>query len=162
MRSETIRNAFLRDLKKNRTMVFPIALRTPINLLEPLQKSGGDVDAASSPVPPIETTSAVEVSYDDEGDRHVVSDTAKRRQLTGTPPEVIEEIGGPEGLERFTLEALKKLCKKIGCVLPANANRASTCGALIEVMSGSCVEKTNAPVSAEEGEVHEVYLTGTR
>jgi hypothetical protein len=142
-------------------MALSIALRTPNNLLAPLQKSDGDVNVTPSPVPLIETSSSFELSYE-EGDRQEVSDTVKKRQLNGTPPDFIEEIGGPGGLDRFTLDALKKLCKKIGCALPANANRASTCGALIEVMSGSCVEKKHVSVSAEEEEVHEVYLTGTR
>lgn len=86
------------------------------------------------------------------------SSVGKKRQLINTPPNSIEEIGGPEGLDRYTLDALKKLCKKIGYAVPMNASRASTCSALISIMTDG-IEKNNNTL-AEEDEVHEVYLVG--
>lgn len=86
------------------------------------------------------------------------ADSIKKRRLISELPDSLDEIGGSAGLERYTLCALKKLARKHGCVIPANASRAATCGVLENMLTRYNEKDSDGTVGS--GDIHEVFLTG--
>lgn len=80
-----------------------------------------------------------------------------KKKLINTIPSSLEEVGGSNGLKRYSLGALKQLCRNLGCSVPSNASRASVCGVLTTLLENKDVLRED-----NDDDVHEVFLTASR
>ena len=83
------------------------------------------------------------------------SEKKKAPPLLGAPPESLAHLRGPEDLQRYNLDALKKIARMGAVTLPKVAPRALCVERLTEALFGGVSQ--GAP--EEEEDVHTVNLS---
>lgn len=152
-RSESVKGRCVFSLKTSLKM-----LRLPVNLLE---SGGRSSDDESNQAQAQRESVAMQVDETTTVHHHSKSGSKKKLLISEVPSD-LSEITSPDMLEKYTLDALKKLCKKMNCAVTANSSRSAVCSALISLMSNAPKKGNNSEGEVLEEEVHEVYLTGGR